>query len=1047
MDPLSIITSAVAVSKVVWNCSSVLCVFIDNVSAVDQNITALYNETESLRRTLASITTTLQSPSLKKHEKLPLWADVDECLAECKKTHQSFSQKLETIRPAEATSNHFLKNAVQVFRMQFKEDDIRTLRGQIQSHSSAMQMILQMITVHISTSTQDVILDELTPQLRTLINLVGDLHKSSIPPAIGNQGLRRSRTKLERSAKELASKASAVISSRYVLIQWSSCQCVRAEHMYPPLTIERSTAWSGSQPDVHDSIIARMTKQSMSTGSELGEPLSIETRNRISAWRSQEFRDDSTIMTIPEESPSIFSEPVLSSAGSHTTPEISVSTDSTLKEPDIECSDDDEIEFELEIAQRYLIEGRKRAQNDPAQAEEFLRKAVAKYQSIHSTQAAVETPGIQLEIAVLCFEQDKVAAAMELCVQLLRDTPADDKSREIVLGASFLVAQIHLRRGQYDSALRQCKRTLNGRRRFNGKDTAYFQSVALLCAIYRHKGDEIEALTYDGLLPPEFAKPDFKSPDLTTFESFEDSEALLTLRQKPPETIQNPGDITELKRDGSLNVEEQATLEDASVEPCILDLSNSAAANVEIDEWKISQEQLPPPYESSTIDMSKLPTAMAARLSSAKALADSFSAYRAKSFSSTASTLTAESTSKDEPLYRPSPAPPLSAAEQEAALNVLELNGRVSFTTSDIVDHFLWAAGRGNELVVRLLLTDWIYHKRVKDHSQRSRRTWTTQAVQRQSVDVNVLDDRMRSALHLAAAGGYSQVVKILLERGASRHGRMNAIEANGGRALQGLGQTPIECAIASCDKETVACFVQSGMDDYEPDHQGWSLLHHAAAARAREIVETLVAQRLDVGRRSKDGTTALHMASAAGDYDTVALLLSRGANVNEKDLSGSTALLLAVSAGSERCINRLIDAGANVRTRNSQRSTLLHIAAEKGHMNMIGSAVLRTLDIDSRNASNQTPLHLAAQSYHTSSAEALLALGASVNAKDNNGNTPAHLVSSFGGLFLLDRLLAAGADITLTSQAGQTPLMIATRARQEAVIQRLKFHTQYEAG
>ena len=214
MDPLSIIGTAAAVSKVVWNCSTALCAFVEQVSNADQAINALHSEMESLRRALASITKTLQSPALKKHEKLPLWEDVNECLTECKSTLQTFCDKLETIGPAQTDRSQFFKSAVQVFKMNFKEEDIKTLRAQIQSHSSAMQMILQMITVHISSTAPEVILEKLTPQLRTLVNLVVDLHKSSLPPEIGNQGLQRSRTKLERSAKELASKASAIVSSR-----------------------------------------------------------------------------------------------------------------------------------------------------------------------------------------------------------------------------------------------------------------------------------------------------------------------------------------------------------------------------------------------------------------------------------------------------------------------------------------------------------------------------------------------------------------------------------------------------------------------------------------------------------------------------------------------------------------------------------------------------------------------------------------------------------------------------------------------------------------
>ena len=216
MDPATILTLTISVSKVVYNCSLTLFQFIQDVSAADSTIGSLYSETETLRRTLESITNTLQSPSLQKYKKQSLWKDVEACLRECEKTGQTLSGKLEKIRPRHEGKRNVMKVSLEIFKLNFKDDEIKTLRAQMLSHSSAMQIILQMINVHISSTAPTVVLDELAPQLQTLVTLVTDLHKSALPPEVGGSALQRTRTGLETSAKEVASKASAVVSSRYV---------------------------------------------------------------------------------------------------------------------------------------------------------------------------------------------------------------------------------------------------------------------------------------------------------------------------------------------------------------------------------------------------------------------------------------------------------------------------------------------------------------------------------------------------------------------------------------------------------------------------------------------------------------------------------------------------------------------------------------------------------------------------------------------------------------------------------------------------------------
>jgi hypothetical protein len=117
MDPLSILTSAFAISKVLWNCSSALYVFIEDVSAADETISALYNETIALRSSLEGIAKILQTQSVRKYDQLPLWEDMGARLADCEKTVLAFHQKLEKIRPEEENGTKGpLRASIQVFK-------------------------------------------------------------------------------------------------------------------------------------------------------------------------------------------------------------------------------------------------------------------------------------------------------------------------------------------------------------------------------------------------------------------------------------------------------------------------------------------------------------------------------------------------------------------------------------------------------------------------------------------------------------------------------------------------------------------------------------------------------------------------------------------------------------------------------------------------------------------------------------------------------------------------------------------------------------------
>lgn len=792
---------------------------------------------------------------------------------------------------------------------------------------------------------------------------------------------------------------------------------------------KRSTAWSGSQAE-QQALFFRTTKQSVTTGSEFGEPLSAETRRRISQWMAADLGDDDSA-SVQEESPSTFSEPHLSSVESHMTPETPIFASIVNNEVYPDASDEeDEAAFELEIARRYLCEGQNKTQSDPAQAEEFLRKAVEKYKTMGPTQATANVPHITLEIAQLCFDQDKVSATMELCTPLLADTPMDDQARSILLQASYLVSQVHLRSGRFEEALVQCRRTLKGRRRFGGKSAAYFQNVALMAAIYRHKGDEVEALAYEGLLPLGFSKPKFKFPGSPDFASSFGAEQKAETVQASASESQASIDLVVAKQVDAMMAAKRRTSNERS------DISLSAHTRLTQPLKPLGPQSTSPPTTESHV--SKYQRTNRSRFVSARPLKGALRVFRGKSSDDNPTKPLTNSMSNKEPLQESSGSAMVGKDTQTIALKILKKNGRASFTESDIKDNFLWAASAGHESVVRLLLLDWVYQSSIQRPGSFS---GTAHEVHLKSVDVNTLDDRGRSALHLAAISGHSGVVKILLDSAAIRCDRSNGIDADGQYTLSGLGRTPVECAIKGHHAETVGQFVSFGIAENGLDHQGYTLLHHAAVSGTAELVNMMLNEGLELRAHTNQGETPLHLASLYGRSHIVDLLLGKGADPEGKDHNGSTPLLLAAAAGDSGCMKKLKDAGATITTKNAQNSTMLHVAAQNGHVDALDAEVFEAVDINCRNTSGQTPLFLATYFGHGSSVEILLSRGACVDTIDHNDNAPAHVAAAFGFMPIMERLLSAGANARLMNYAGQTPLAIATRNRREDVIQLLESH------
>ena len=924
---------------------------------------------------------------------------------------------------------------------------------------------------------------------------------------------------------------------------------------------------------------------------------------------AHESRDDSTVQSIAEESPSLFSEPIAGSTESHTTLKNAEPICVTQNEDRLDSSDEDDIE--LEVTRRYLAEGRNRLQSNPSQAETFLRKAMSRYSS--SKSHAAEIPQVMLEIAAACYECDKLQESMGLCEDLTRATPTDDESRERLLSASHLMAKLYLRNGFFDAALAQCKKTLTGRRRLRGKDDAYFRSVALMATIYESRGDEIEALTYVGLLPAGFTRPEFKSPKPELSVSPRDSEPIerpplgltrpdykisepqssFTSISEPtlvsavtPDTEQrsNAGEDVASYTDQHLDTTVHEALEQRVTEasdeittlpPAVaarisrraVDVKNDAAFRIRPEADLYGQDLLERSTSRSPEYLATLPTAVAARMSRRVADADrvkseaestplspeivlsppesSLGSYSAGTspyviisepehaqgsrnletiealpnkqlpqhqiFSSRNETLNSLRHSQDVPAH-PSPHSarkpvpdrtqlrrrsrlmadsnaansleavecietteivstinrpthpsklllsdrardqqsgdsmnnafiPLHPAEKDAAIQLLYSSGfkfvnRFTHTKdSDLQTHFLLAAKQGQESVVRLLLTDWECYAAV---GLRGKNRFLKEAMRYRKVSPNTANERNETALHLAAIGGHSRIVRALLDNGATRSLRMNGPDLDEKQTRVGAGASPIECAIRNGHTETVRELLRREFNRDLGDHQGWTLLHHATFSGNMDIFSILLAKGLDARIAAKDGTTALHVAAQNGKVDVLKALLGLDIDVDQRNQSGYTPLSLAVFGGQLDCMTELLNVGADITAKDSHGSTLLHIAAQQDRSDILADLVFGGISVDAQDSMGQTSLHRATHANNVASVDTLLALGAKVGIPDDVGNSAIHVAAIHGSHQVVGKIISAGADTNQRNTAGQSPLMLAAANKRLVVGQQL---------
>ncbi|KAF3196275.1 hypothetical protein TWF106_005153 [Orbilia oligospora] len=225
-----------------------------------------------------------------------------------------------------------------------------------------------------------------------------------------------------------------------------------------------------------------------------------------------------------------------------------------------------------------------------------------------------------------------------------------------------------------------------------------------------------------------------------------------------------------------------------------------------------------------------------------------------------------------------------------------------------------------------------------------------------------------RRALHAACENGHEDVVRILLQRGAS----VNVRDED--------GKTPLHLAAADGGEGITRMLIQSGADLNAIDDEGDLPLHVAAAYGSANIVPLFLRARVKIDTPGSGGRTPLMKAVMGGHKTTVRCLLDEGAHVNHRDDMGWSAVHWAVRKGNETLTRILLEEGANIHERTADEQNAICLAVHHDMKSLVRFLVENGAAINGYGGNGMAPIHLAAMMGKEGILSVLLELGALVN-------------------------------------------------------------------
>ena len=302
-------------------------------------------------------------------------------------------------------------------------------------------------------------------------------------------------------------------------------------------------------------------------------------------------------------------------------------------------------------------------------------------------------------------------------------------------------------------------------------------------------------------------------------------------------------------------------------------------------------------------------------------------------------------------------------------------------------------------------------------------------------------DESGKTALMMASEAGHTDVVSILLQKGAD----VNAQDIKGWTAVF-YASLFMRVEIRIKQGQLLEELIKTGASINHTDSYGNSSLHLAAKFCNTYGVRTLLEKGANPKILNKDGQMPIHTVIVHGSANKVVEFLPFDC-LEVKDSLGRTPLLLATLQGRLDIISTLISHGANVEAIGSGRDleavllgkSPLRWAAHYGHTEIArvlldNGANIENVDVNGWNALIESCFY-----GQLDIAKLLIGRGADTNVRCNcygDNTTALHLAALKCNAQVVKELIGAGARLDAKDSRGKTPLDIAIEQEFDEVVQ-----------
>ncbi|KAI1098787.1 ankyrin [Jackrogersella minutella] len=317
-----------------------------------------------------------------------------------------------------------------------------------------------------------------------------------------------------------------------------------------------------------------------------------------------------------------------------------------------------------------------------------------------------------------------------------------------------------------------------------------------------------------------------------------------------------------------------------------------------------------------------------------------------------------------------------------------------------------------------------------------------------------------RTPLHNAAMFGFCDVVKVLLQHGATVDARTWS------------DSTPLIFAAEKGHVDVIAALLNAdaNIDSYTSTnaqhHIFYSPLHKAASLENCDALHLLVAKGASVTRRAVSNTSALHIAAKNGRRLNVIILCAFGCDPYLRDSNGKTAFGYAdeLDQPFQREIKRNLkewSSSSRQERLSSLRTNLVKFVNDAGKINihslLIWAAeeddeiiMMYAIEIGSReiidwkDTRGRAALHQTVKRANVKTLELLLDNGADINCRTGNRKWTALLMATEDGHESVVRsLLQHGADLEAKTETGLDAMTIARKKKHTQIVELLETWTK----